>query len=333
MSVVGPSFTTKVRSRALPLGRVPWLLGCMLVAAAAGCGPASEVPDVAGKASAPALLDQDLPRLNAPAHSVVPASAGIVDLVCALLPPERVAALPAQALRYSGLRDTTSPHLARPTFGLYETERILALEPDLVLVQPWQSADTTARLREAGIPVVILPEANTWPEIRGQLLAVAGLLDAEPEGRRIADQYDRKLLDLERSVAGRPRPRALCYSNGGAGGWAAGADTTNHEALGLAGLENAAALAGHKGHTTMTYEELLLLDPDVIVVGGQADAQQPGGTAELLRDASALSALRAVREGRILVLDSWLYTTTSHHLVDAAVEIARLVEPFRDAPR
>ena len=318
-------------SRLVRLLRPGALLITLLCAwAVSGCG---QDPSDLVETSGPGNISFDTgsgPVPNPRAQAVLPASAGAVDLVARLLPPERVCAMPAQALRYSGLRDASNPHLALPTFAVYESERVLDHKPDLVLAHGWQKLDTTSRLREAGIPVVVLHDAVDWQEIRAQILEVGRLLDVEPEAELLVAGYDRRLTSLNTELTGQRRPTALCYTNGGAGGWVAGAGTTNDTALELAGLRNLAAESGRRGHVSITFEELLLLDPEIIVVGGEADAQQPGGTAELLRTAPALAELRAVREGGVLVLDSWLYTTTSHHVVDAAVEMARLAAPLRD---
>ena len=41
----------------------------------------------------------------------------------------------------------------------------------------------------------------------------------------------------------------------------------------------------------------------------------------MLRSEPALATLAAVADDRIVVLEPWLYTTLSHHLVDAAEEV------------
>lgn len=264
------------------------------------------------------------------ARAIVPAAAGAVDIVCALVSPERVAALPRQALKYSGLRNADSPYLKRTRFEVYTAEPILAAGPDLVLAHSWQRGDTTARLTEAGVPVVILPDPRSWDEVVSQVRLVGRLVGAEAAAEELLASYQPRVDVLERS-----RPdvmlTALCYSNGGAGGWVAGASTTNDEILRLAGLRNLAAEAGRVGHDTITVEELLVLDPDVFVVGGAADAQQPGGTLRMLQEDPSLEQLRAVRGGRVLVLDSWLYTTVSQHMVDAAERLAELARPLAQA--
>jgi len=257
-----------------------------------------------------------------PPQAVLPAAAGSVDIVCALLPPERVAGLPEPALRYTGLRGDDNPYLALPRFSVYEAERVLALQPDLVLAHGWQSAETTTRLRAAGLEVVLLDDPNSWAEVSASIRRVAALVQAEPEAEALLARAATRLDALARRRAARETRGAVAFSDGGAGGWLAGAGTTQDEILRLAGLRNLAAEAGRVGHVEVSWEQLLQLDPDVIVVGGAADSQAQDGTAGLLRQEPALASLRAVAEDRVVVLDSWLFTTLSFHLLDAAEQLA-----------
>ena len=263
-------------------------------------------------------------------RAVIPGAAGSVDLVCELLPPERLAALPSQAERYSGLRDPASPYLARPRFALFEAERLLAFEPDLVLAHSWQSVETVARLREAGVEVLEIEDPADWDGLVALVERLGEALGSQEAAERLLARCEVRRQALAARRADRPELTALAYSNGGTGGWMAGAGTTNHEILRLAGLRNLAA--DRDGHVQVSFEELLVMDPDVLVVGSPADAQEPGGTLELLRNEPALAGLRAVAEDRLVVLDSWLYTTLSQHLLDAAEEVLDQLEAF-EPPR
>ena len=160
-------------------------------------------------------------------------------------------------------------------------------------------------------------------EARDQILTVGRLLGAELSAEALLARYDARVVTLAEAGRELSAIHALCYSNGGYGGMVAGAGTTNDELLRLAGLTNLAAEQGRSGHAEMGFEELLLLDPDVFVVSGGGDGAL-GGTARLLTTEPALAGLTAVREGRILVLESWLYTTLSQHLVDAAERLQEL---------
>jgi len=266
--------------------------------------------------------------LAAPPVAVVPGSAGSVDMLAALLPPERLAGLPEGSERYSALQSADSPYLQRPNFAAFRAEQLLALAPDLVIAHSWQPAETIARLADAAVPVLRLADGNSWAEVREQLLLLGQILGVDNVAAALVADYDRRVEALLAAHRSGQKLTAVCYSNGGAGGWVAGSQTTLDEVLRLAGLTNLAGSHGQVGHGTMTFEELLSLDPDVLVVGGAADAQQVGGTAAFLRESEALSALQAVANDRIVVLPSWLYTTTSQYVVDAAEELAKRTAPW-----
>lgn len=310
----------------LPVAVVLALVGALLWTEGDRRGAESQ-PDVFGSGERLAgyprdvtLPDGSVLRQEAPPRAILPAAAGSVDLVCALVPPGRIAALPDQALRYSGVRDPDSPYLARPRFDVYEAERVLDVFPDLVLTHSWQSPDTTARLREAGVDVVLLPDPPDWSGVLQLIDQLGELLDARDAAADLRRRCDDRLEQIRGTARGRPAWTALAYSHGGAGGLVAGAGTTNDEILRLAGMTN---VAPRPGHTAISFEELLVLDPEVLLVGGAADSQQSGGTLAVLRSEPALAGLAAVAEDRIVVLEPWLYTTLSHHLLDAADEVLR----------
>ncbi|MCK6446402.1 MAG: ABC transporter substrate-binding protein [Planctomycetes bacterium] len=285
----------------------------------------------ASGASAPA---RQLPR------RIVAASATAVDFVCALVEPERVVGVPEQAVDYSVLHARADGSSVPPRdewarakrFYAYEAEPVLALEPDLVLVDPYQSRDTTARLREAGVDVLELPEVRDVAGAIRALRSVAERVGATERAATLCADLERRIAALAATRARRASVRALCYSNFGSQGWTAGADTTIAEVMRLAGLRNLAAEAGRVGHGTIAFEELLGLDPDLVIVSAPlstpaGSAGDRGGASEaILLTEPTLASLRAVREKRVLVLPAWLFATGSHEMVPAAEELASAVD-------
>ncbi|MHC5209354.1 MAG: ABC transporter substrate-binding protein [Planctomycetota bacterium] len=319
-----------------------------LLAAAMGCGTGGDSPAADAAASrmpdaSSGETDYGYPRtltgsdgvalrLAAPPRRIVPASAGLVDLACALLPPERLAGLPGQALAYSSLRDEASPYLARPRFEVYNAEAVLALEPDLVLADVWQARETTERLRGAGVPVLVLDSLERLEQAEEALGLLASAFGTEAACAAYLADLRARADALGASSAHRREWRALSYVNGGTGGWVAGAGTTPDEWITLTGMRNAAA--GLDGHARCSFEQLLELDPDLIVVSGRAAYDDMGGTAGLLRREAVLADLVAVREERIVVLDAWLYNTLGLHSVDAAEVLAESADAvMTDAAR
>lgn len=258
--------------------------------------------------------------LDAPPRRIVPAGASLIDSVEALLGLDAIAGIPEQAAEYSVL-DTVDPALWRdlPTFARYTAEPILALAPDLVLVSPWQAIETTEILVGAGVPVVTMPDAASWPEQLDVLQRLGEILGAETRAQELAARLEARRAALEATAPARAGLRAMTYTNFGTGGWTAGAGTHPDTILRLAGLRNASAEAGRDGHTPIDFEQILALDPDLIVVGGPP-------TARLLREEPVLSGLRAVREQRIVVIAPSLMGAASHRLLDAAEVLARAVD-------
>lgn len=295
-----------------------------LLALACAC---SRAPDASTPGDAPA------PNSTAsPATRIVPASATAVDFVAALVGPERIAGFPRQALEYSSLHD--DPRFAEhPTFYAFLAEPVLELGPDLVVSDPWQARDTQERLREAGVPVVVLPEVATYAEARAVLESYGRTLGVEPRAAALIADLDARVAALRKRAAARGRHlRAMTYSNFGSAGFTAGSRSTVHEIMELAGLENLVASAGLVGHVSATFEDLLLYDPDLILVSlplkqDAAHAGDRGGASrEVLLGEPSLATLRAVQADRILSLPAWLYATSSHELVSSAEFLADEVD-------
>lgn len=324
-----------------------------------GCGPDPDAtaPRAAddARASEPATAGSGAPVENADAPAapsgsststraaprrIVAASATAVDFVCALVEPARVVGVPEQAIDYSVLHARTDAPSApsrekwaqAKRFYAYEAEPVLALEPDLVIVDPYQSRDTTARLREAGIDVLELPEVRGVADAIRALGMVAARVGANERSTALVADLERRIAALDATRARRAGVRALCYSNFGSQGWTAGSDTTIAEVMRLAGVRNVAAEAGRVGHGTIAFEELLGFDPDVVIVSAPlstpaGSAGDRGGASEsILLTEPTLASLRAVREKRILVLPAWLFATGSHEMVPAAEELASALE-------
>ena len=122
----------------------------------------------------------------------------------------------------------------------------------------------------------------------------------------------------------RPEWRVLPYSNFGAGGRTSGEGTTLDLVIGLAGLRNAAAQVGIPRHGSVDLEQVLAIDPDVFLTATGNDGVDPG--ASFLRNEDVLTGLQAITKDRILVLPAVLFSTSSHHVLDAAEELARQVD-------
>jgi iron complex transport system substrate-binding protein len=266
--------------------------------------------------------------LDGPPARVLLGNASSADMITALVGPERLAALPEQAFKYSVLADQPGAFAGVHTFARFEAEVVLSFDPDLVVVDPWAAIETVARLRELGVKVLSLPAVVALDDVRESLRILGLALGAEEKASALLADLDARVAALRASAPRRAGLRALSYANSGAGGWSAGLGTTNHELITLAGLENATAQAGRRDHVRMSFEDLYALDPDFLLVGDYHAGEDEGSTARLLQAEPALADLRAVREHRILLIPARLFSASSQEIVRGAELLAQAVDAW-----
>lgn len=258
-------------------------------------------------------------ELARPPRRIACTTAGVVDLVTQLIEPERVALLPQAAFSFSRLAHDPGPWAALPRFEGYTAESILAHEADLVIASGWQRPGTTAALRAAGVPVLVLAVPESWQEVLDDAWLLAVALGAEERGRALEAALERRVEALG------PRRRALravSYTNLGTGGWIAGQGTTTDIVFDLLGIENAAAAAGLRGHQEIDLEGLIALAPELILVGAANEEEGIVSTLSYLRAQPALASLPALRDDLVVSLPQELFTTASTELLTAAERLA-----------
>ncbi len=305
----------------------------VLVAGRPGTRPrAPREARVVESGAAPLLRSEDGVeiRLERAPGRLVPATAAAVDLVTQLVPPARVAALPAAAFSFSRLALEPGGWEGLARFEGYGGETLLALRPDLVIAAAWQSPETNAALRRAGVPVLVLAGPERWQDVQDDLRLVAVALCAEEEGRALAAALAARVDALPRRFAGL---RALSYTNLGTGGWAAGRGTTADIVFELLGMRNAAADAGLAGHRELDLERLVALDPQVIVVGAPDEREGIASTLAYLDAQPVLAGVAALRDDLVVSLPQELFTTASTELVRAAERLAQELGSRPGAPR
>ncbi|HVO15998.1 MAG TPA: iron ABC transporter substrate-binding protein [Alphaproteobacteria bacterium] len=192
------------------------------------------------------------------------------------------------------------PELGRLTgrANTANVETVLRLRPDLIL-DVGSTAPTYASLadrvqEQTGLPYVLLDGrfANTVALYR----TLGDLVGAPARAKELADYAERTMAEIDRRIATVPadkRPRV--YYGRGPNGLETGlAGSINMEILERVGAVNVAAAAGRGGLTTVSREQVLAWNPDVILA---LDTRFPPAA-----EADPVwQALTAVRERRIYV--------------------------------
>jgi iron complex transport system substrate-binding protein len=208
-----------------------------------------------------------------------------------------------------------------------DAEQILRLTPDLVFVASYSRAEVVRLLGASGAPVYRFTNFERLEDIEANIRRVGEVTGDEAAAERlVAAMRDRlRRIAARHPSAAAARPRVLSYS---ASGFTAGKNTLFDEIVRHAGGLNVAAEHGLTGFPRIGAEQALAWDPDYLVAGFSRD-QKTMVRARLLAN-PAVASTRAARSDRIVLLDNRALLSTSHHIVHAIEELARVLDDRPD---
>ena len=256
---------------------------------------------------------------------IITASIGHDEVTLAIVPVERLVGVGAVS------KDATFSNVAPLVQDIAEVSRdpetIIALSPDVVVTSPYFPAEGVEALSRAGIPV-IQTELQNDPEARISSILFIGYIYGEEQraiefGEEVRDRYE-SLVAVTSKAA--PRPRVLAVTEYSDMLWVAGAKSTEGGVIAAAGGINAAAEAGIEGNQTTSLEGVIAMNPEVIVIP-QPVAFGAEEFRESLLSNEALSEVPAVKDNRVHVVDSKLFTTLSHWNILGVEELASTLWP------
>lgn len=177
------------------------------------------------------------------------------------------------------------------TLKEFNVEAAIALEPDLVLM-PKKLIDYADALTEVGIPVlVVYPESQEL--LQEMLLLIGQAAGKEAEAEALIRYYDEALEELHTLLEGTESPSVYMAGNGSYLSVAA-KDMYQSHMITLANGVNAAEKIEGDYWTDVSYEDILVMNPDVIIAPSNAEYS----TEDILGDAQ-LQDVTAVKNGAV----------------------------------
>ncbi len=199
-------------------------------------------------------------------------------------------------------------------------EEVLAEKPDLVLAGTYTTSTTRSLLEKTGTPLVAVPPANSFAEIRAVTRLVAHAVGEDARGEELIGRMDTKLREL---AATRPHSAIRVAAWDGAGG-VPGRGTLFDAILTAAGGINIASQAGETD-SHFGIERLLLAHPDVLLYGAEGRTE-PG----LRTDADQHPILLRTFGARRITYPEMLYSCGVPESADAAMALrAGLLQAMR----
>lgn len=200
-------------------------------------------------------------------------------------------------------------------------EKIVALEPDLVLAVGTAESELVKRLEGLGLKVFIL-QAETVLQVPEDIEQVAAITGVPEKGAEVASDLRRRIEAVQGRVGvvtEGERPTVFWVLD--ADLWTVGPGSFVHDLIVLAGGVNIAGTLV-QAYGQLSLETVLEADPDVIIIP-LLDPSLP----EALGRLSGWASLRAVRDGRVYQIDPDVVSRPGPRIADALEEVAKLLYP------
>ena len=205
---------------------------------------------------------------------------------------------------------------------------IAALKPDIVIVEDDDgTTDLVRPLREAGIKVALLRAPKTVKEVEDQTRNVGQLLGRADKAESLITTMMNYIRDTESLRFARrddPKKTVAVYNENGLYG---APDTLIQDMLKYVNVENAATKAGVKWSYMGKKDDLIKVDPDVIIVPADVKAQGFNHDAVLnsYYNDPALKNIKAIKNKKVVIISNEAMMAKTYHIGRGIYNMAQFV--------
>ena len=209
-----------------------------------------------------------------------------------------------------------------------DVKAIAALKPDIVIVEDDDgTTDLVRPLREAGIKVALLRAPKTVKEVEDQTRNVGQLLGRADKAESLITTMMNYIRDTESLRFARrddPKKTVAVYNENGLYG---APDTMIQDMLKYVNVDNVATKAGVKWSYMGKKDDLIKVDPDVIIV--PADVKAPGFNRDAVLNSyyndPALKNVKAIKNKKVVIISNEAMMAKTYHIGRGIYNMAQFV--------
>ncbi|MFC2028766.1 helical backbone metal receptor [Chloroflexota bacterium] len=207
------------------------------------------------------------------------------------------------------------------SWGEYNSEAIVNLQPDLVIAGGINPPELVASLENLGLTVYFLANPVTLEELYDNLFIMGTLTGHETEAVDLSEALEARAKAVDDALAGNSI-KPLVYYELDATPFTAGPGTFVDQLIDRAGGVNFGS-GMESAWVQVNLEQIVLADPALIILGDAAY----GETLETVAARPGWDVLSAVRDQMIYAFDDNLVSRPGPRLVDGLEALARLIHP------
>ena len=209
-----------------------------------------------------------------------------------------------------------------------DVKAIAALKPDIVIVEDDDgTTDLVRPLREAGVKVALLRAPKTVKEVEDQTRNVGQLLGRADKAESLITTMMNYIRDTESLRFARrddPKKTVAVYNENGLYG---APDTMIQDMLKYINVDNAATKAGVKWSYMGKKDDLIKVDPDVIIV--PTNVKAPGFNRDAVLNSyyndPALKNIKAIKNKKVVIISNEAMMAKTYHIGRGIYNMAQFV--------
>lgn len=198
-------------------------------------------------------------------------------------------------------------------------ERIIELNPDLVIASTHVSLEKIKLLEKAGIPIVGIYNDSTFEGVFNTIRDIGKVLGETNNAERLIFEMGITIADVSKRVEDLDKPSV--YYVVGFGDWGdftAGGDTFINQMIEMAGGDN---IASDVSGWAYSLEKIIEKDPEYII------CSKFWGTKELFEATPNYKDLTAVKEGRLIAIDNNILDRQGYRNAEGVKILAQIFHP------
>jgi iron complex transport system substrate-binding protein len=211
-------------------------------------------------------------------------------------------------------------------FGQLDTEKIVSLQPDLVLAAAITPPEQVQALEKLNLRVYYLPNPTDLNSLYTNLETVAQLTGHLPEAQKLIQSMKSRVEAVEQKVAPLSNHPLVFYeldSTDPNAPWTSGPGTFIDTLIDTAGGTNLGHILS-SDWAQVNVETLIQQNPDIILLG---DYTYGNVTPQDVMAREGWKDIKAVKDGQVYPFDDNLVSRPGPRLVDGLEALAKLLHP------
>lgn len=260
---------------------------------------------------------------------IISATISTDEILVDLVPKERIVALSYLADKPEISNIVEKSKQIKGKINIRYAESIVELAPDLVIVASFVAPEIIQTLRDMNIPVYVYKTQNTIEDVKNSILELGVLVGEPKQAELMILQMDQKLAEIAEKLKNIPDKSKKRVVNVGTTGIYYRPNSSFNDICEHAKIKNAVMELGYKQNSIVPQEELVRLNPELILLtdynyDGQHEVTK---VRDSIKNAPSYQTIDAVKNNQIVILPGNYMLSLSHHIVYAVEDVAKAAYP------